>query len=81
MTSVREDRGHPMAEPTPRSDADHENPPGTPRWVIIIGVVVGALIVLFLVLKLTGIGGEHGPGRHLSGPGTSPSSPTVVGVG
>lgn len=30
------------------------------------GIVVLALIVLFLVLRLTGVGGDHGPGRHLS---------------
>jgi hypothetical protein len=81
MTIVREDRGHPMAEPAPRSDADQENPPRMPRWVIIAAVVVGALIVLLVVLKLTGIGGDHGPGRHLSGLDTPPSSPTVVQVG
>jgi hypothetical protein len=45
-----------------------EPPPGMPRWVKISGIVVGVLILLFLVLRLTGIGGDHGPGRHMSEP-------------
>ena len=43
-----------------------------PRWVKIAAIVVGLLILLFVVLQLTGIGGEHGPGRHMSGE-TTPS--------
>ncbi|GAB4080734.1 hypothetical protein GCU67_04145 [Modestobacter muralis] len=41
-------------------------PPGMPRWVKITAVVVGVLVLLFLVLQLTGVAGQHGPGRHLS---------------
>jgi hypothetical protein len=37
-----------------------------PRWVKVAAVVVGLLILLFLVLQLTGIAGEHGPGMHSS---------------
>jgi hypothetical protein len=43
------------------------SPPQMPRWVRISGIVVGVLILLFLTLRLTGIGGDHGPGRHLTG--------------
>lgn len=39
--------------------------PGTPRWVKLSAMVVGAFIVLALALMVTGIGGRHGPGRHL----------------
>ncbi len=56
-----------MAEPDPRSAADRDAPPGMPRWVKVSAIVVVVLVLLFLILKLTGIGGEHGPGRHLSG--------------
>jgi hypothetical protein len=42
-------------------------PPGAPRWVKAVAVVVGVLAVLLIVAKVTGLGGEHGPGRHLSG--------------
>lgn len=43
------------------------NPPvyRTPRWVKIFGIVVIALILLLVIGKLTGIGGSHGPGRHI----------------
>jgi hypothetical protein len=42
-------------------------PPGTPRWVKMVGIIVIVLVLLFVILKLTGIGGEHGPGRHIPG--------------
>jgi hypothetical protein len=58
-----------------------------PRWVRVSAIIVGILIVLFLVLQLTGIAGEHGPGRHMSGSGpspvdfaTAPSGPAAVFV-
>ena len=59
----------PTAHPHNGADADHDSPPGMPRWVKVSAIVVGVLVVLFLVLQLTGIGGEHGPGRHNSGSG------------
>jgi hypothetical protein len=37
-----------------------------------IGIVVAVVALLVIVAKLAGIGGEHGPGRHLSG-GHGPS--------
>jgi hypothetical protein len=40
--------------------------PGTPRWVKALGIVVIVLVLLFGGLKLFGVGGEHGPGRHTS---------------
>jgi hypothetical protein len=43
-----------------------DTPPGMPRWVKVAAVVVGLLILLFVVLQLTGIAGEHGPGMHSS---------------
>ncbi len=56
-----------MSENTRPVEADPGTPPGMPRWVKIAAIVVGLLILLFVVLQLTGIGGEHGPGRHMSG--------------
>ena len=44
-----------------------ESPPGMPRWVKVSGTIVIALVLLFIILKLTGIGGKHGPGRHIPG--------------
>ena len=42
---------------------DPATPPGMPRWVKVFGVVVGGLVLLFVVLKVAGIG-NHGPGMH-----------------
>ena len=51
-----------------------ESPPRMPRWVKVAGMIVGVLILAFVVLKVTGVGGEHGPGRHMSGAGTPVST-------
>jgi hypothetical protein len=41
--------------------------PGIPRWVKVSGLVVIVLAVVLVVLMLTGLLGEHGPGQF--GPG------------
>ncbi|MEX5717384.1 hypothetical protein [Geodermatophilus maliterrae] len=66
-----------MTEPGRRTDAESETPPRMPRWVRMTLIVVGVLVVLFVALRLTGVGGEHGPGRHLSGLG-APSVAVAV---
>lgn len=66
-----------MTEPTPLPDADRGTPPRMPRWVRVAAIVVGLLILLFVVLQLTGIGGEHGPGRHMLG-STAPADPLLA---
>jgi hypothetical protein len=56
-----------MADPPPY--------PGTPRWVKISGIIAITLVLLFFVMKFTGVGGPHGPGRHIptgDAGGTSP---------
>jgi hypothetical protein len=40
-------------------------PFGTPRWVLIVGIIALVLALLVGLLLLTGVGGDHGPGRHL----------------
>ena len=51
----------------PSTSGPYREPPrGTPRWVIVFGIISLAVIVLFVVVLVVG-GGEHGPGRH-SGP-------------
>ena len=37
----------------------------TPRWVKIFGIIALIVILLVVVVLVTGIGGEHGPGRHM----------------
>lgn len=44
-----------------------DRPPNTPRWVKVVGIIVIALVLLFVIMRFTGIGGEHGPGRHMPG--------------
>lgn len=39
-------------------------PPPTPRWVKVSGIVLGVLGLLFLIVLLTGGPQGHGPGRH-----------------
>lgn len=46
--------------------------PGAPRWVKVSGIVAVVLVLLFVLLKITGVGGQHGPGRHFGGHGSPP---------
>jgi hypothetical protein len=50
-------------------DADRGTPPRMPRWVKVTVIVVGVLVVAFVMLQLSGAGGQHGPGRHTLGGG------------
>ena len=40
-------------------------PYSTPRWVKIVGIIALVLVLLLGILFLTGVGGDHGPGRHM----------------
>ena len=80
-----------MAEPTrspeddtARDTARTREPSVThrrPRWVTVTFIVVGALVLAFVILKLTGVGpggGGHGPGMHTSAGVTwVPGTPTL----
>lgn len=46
-----------MADPPPY--------PGAPRWVKISGIIAIVLVLLVIAALVTGVGGPHGPGRHL----------------
>jgi hypothetical protein len=55
-----------MAEPPPY--------PGTPRWVKVFGIIALGLVLLVAIVVFTGVGGPHGPGRHIpSGDDPTPS--------
>ncbi|NNM47835.1 hypothetical protein [Knoellia koreensis] len=78
-----------MTESHPDPNDVRETPPGIPRWVKISGLVVAALIAIFIAAMLLA-GGQHGPGRHMSlGPVTGRSaaelptaaSPSTVSLG
>jgi hypothetical protein len=65
---------------------DGGSPPRMPRWLRIAAIVVGALVLIFIALQLTGVGGQHGPGRHALGgartsAGVAPQwQPTLAGL-
>ena len=68
---------------------DRGSPPSTPRWVKVFVIIALVLILLLVVMMFIGVGGPHGPGRHIpsgdTGGDTSPSSitedPTPSGGG
>lgn len=43
---------------------DRESAAGTPRWVKVSGIIALVLVLLSVILRLTGVGGQHGPNRH-----------------
>ena len=45
---------------------DRRSNTGTPRWVKVFGIIAIVLVLLFVVIQFTGVGGGHGPGRHTS---------------
>jgi hypothetical protein len=69
----------PLAPPASDSDVEGRavapsGPPGTPRWVKLLGVV-GLIAVLLVAAVVAFGGGQHGPGMH--GPGGGAGSPTT----
>jgi hypothetical protein len=56
-------------------------PYSTPRWVKIAGIIALGLVLLIGIVLLTGVGGDHGPGRHLpSGAPGGHTSPIAHGL-
>jgi uncharacterized cupredoxin-like copper-binding protein len=67
-----------MAEQRPdlqsghNSDANIRPEPGggsayaTPHWVKVFGLIAVVLLVVVAVVLVTGLGGPHGPGRHMA---------------
>lgn len=47
--------------------AQRPAPTGMPRWVKVFGGILLALVLLLAIGKVTGLGGDHGPGRHGGG--------------
>jgi hypothetical protein len=44
--------------------ADRPPYPGTPLWLKVSGIIAIVLVLLVVIIIFTGVGGEHGPGRH-----------------
>jgi len=45
-------------------EADRGLSYSTPRWVKVFGIIAFVLVLLIALVLITGLGGEHGPGRH-----------------
>lgn len=65
------------------ADADpRSGPPRMPRWVKLSALLVAILLLLVVIAKLVGVGGDHSPGRHTGtgiGSPTSPTAPVLSG--
>ena len=59
------------------TEPEREAPTGMPRWVKISLIIALVLVLLFVVAKITGAGGDHGPGRH----GRGDATPSTVAEG
>lgn len=55
--------------------------PGMPRWVKMSGTVVIVVALLIAFILATGVGGNHGPGRHGGGSETSPAAVAGLDTG
>lgn len=44
--------------------SDRESSPSKTRWVKIVGIIAIVLVLLFVIIQLTCIGGDHGPGLY-----------------
>lgn len=66
------------SQPGAGGQDDRESPPGMPRWVKVPLIIIGILVLLFVILQLTGLGGEHGPGRHLSAGQAAPAAAELL---
>ena len=61
-----------MADPPPY--------PGMPRWLKVSGIIIIVLVLLGVVIILAGVGGQHGPARHIpSGDGGDTSASNGAG--
>ncbi len=40
-----------------------------PRWVKVFAIIALVVVVVLVVIMATGVGGEHGPRRHMSSGG------------
>jgi hypothetical protein len=73
-----------LADPAPGDDTDASpgrEYPGMPRWVKLAGIIALVLILLVVVVMVAGVGGQHGPGRHMpSGGAGSHISPMTQGA-
>jgi hypothetical protein len=61
-----------------RAEPDRGSPPGTPRWVKVLGIAIAIILLLLIVVLHTT--GTMGPGVHGGGPKSSLPAPVGVGA-
>jgi hypothetical protein len=66
-----------MAESPSYSDSNSDGP-RTPRWVKVFIIIAFLLILMVVIMILTGLGGEHGPSRHLPSGDANGYRPAIV---
>ena len=78
-----------MADPPPYPDSnsdtgddsrvrpDRGSPPSTPRWVKVFVIIALVLVLLVVIMMFTGVGGDHGPGRHIPSGDAGGSTPPI----
>jgi hypothetical protein len=64
------DPRQPRATGSDAAAGDRPPYPGMPRWVKVSGIIVIVLALLVAIILATGVGGDHGPGRHGGGGNT-----------
>ncbi len=65
--------------PQTRVKPDRSSTYSTPRWVKVFGIIALILALLVGIILFTGVGGPHGPGRHVpSGGAVQPHLVTLV---
>jgi len=69
---------HPDAAEGANAGSGREVPPHMPRWVKVFGIVAGVLVLLLVIGRLTGLGGEHDAGRDMGAGSTQPISFTAI---
>ncbi len=76
-----------MTDPSADAETADTGTPSDPArdtsvpWWVKVSLIIAVIVVLLLVIgKLTGVGGQHSPGRHDGGDGT-PSAVVNVDAG
>jgi hypothetical protein len=59
-------------------EPDRGSNTGTPRWAKVFGIVALVLVLLVVIIMFTGVGGEHGPGRHIPSGGAGGHTPPIA---
>jgi hypothetical protein len=71
---------YPATGDATRVRPDRGSTTGAPRWVKVFGIIALVVVLLFVIVAITGIGGRHGPGRHIPSAGGAGAQMPPSGV-